>query len=279
MDISFSFQLREIHKHILTALFFTDVQTRQAIDPAIRVLSATNYDYPDLLKKMVSKMEGPSHVGLPSLTLNLSADFKNPNDEEIRNGLIILEELGLIRSQPVYQSTVISHYTYFLTEEGKRTAGKVVEERQVILRPPHKRRTSIFVASAFAQEDIDLLYESEFKTACASVNCKPFHVDLDEPSQTITDAILRGISEARCIIADLTYARPSVYFEVGFAYGLGVPLILTCRQDHHKGHEENMKVHFDLEQYKISYWNRAKDGTFLWPKNMHPSERLKTVLK
>jgi hypothetical protein len=101
---------------------------------------------------------------------------------------------------------------------------------------------------------------------------------MTEPKHSITEAILEGIAECACVIADLTFARPSVYFEVGLAHGLGIPLLLTCRLDHHKGNESDKKVHFDLEQYKISFWTKTADGEFRWPKNMTPKSRLRALL-
>lgn len=192
-------------------------------------------------------------------------------NDEINEGIIILRALKLI--------CLDTNNKLFLSDEGKKIAERIIEGRQIILRPPQERRTSIFIASAFGHEELDLLYKNEFIKACEVINCKPCRVDLTEPHHTITDAVIRGISEAKCIIADLTYARPSVYFEVGFAHGLGVPLILTCCQDHQKGSNENQKVHFDLEQYKISYWNMVTKGMFSWTKNMNPIERLQTLFK
>jgi nucleoside 2-deoxyribosyltransferase len=80
------------------------------------------------------------------------------------------------------------------------------------------------------------------------------------------------------VLADLTHARPSVYFEVGYAQGLGVPLLLTCRKDHYRAAHDNARVHFDLEQYKISFWSRNSKGQFIWAKGMEPTKRLKSLV-
>jgi hypothetical protein len=44
----------------------------------------------------------------------------------------------------------------------------------------------------------------------------------------IDDRIIAEIRLARFVIADVTGARPSVYYEAGFADGLGTPVIWTC---------------------------------------------------
>ena len=165
-----------------------------------------------------------------------------------------------------------------ITGEGLQLASKIAENRLLIVRRRSVKRKSIFVASAFGRPDTDELYEAVLKPTCAQVGFEAVRVDLSEPETTITEAILRGIQVAECVIADLTYARPSVYFEAGFGGGLGVPLLLTCREDHQRGNIDSERVHFDLEQYKISFWERGTDGSFLWKKTMDPETRLRSLI-
>lgn len=194
-----------------------------------------------------------------------------------------LERLGFLRieSDPAW---VLNHPLtgkdpwVQITGEGLELASKIAGNRLLIVRQRSVKRKSIFVASAFGRPDTDELYEVVLQPTCAEFGFEAVRVDLNEPETTITEAILRGIQVAECIIADLTYARPSVYFEVGFGGGLGVPLLLTCREDHQKGNIDSERVHFDLEQYKISFWERGIDGSFLWKKRMDPETRLRGLI-
>jgi len=165
-----------------------------------------------------------------------------------------------------------------ITSEGLEVATKIRENRLLVVRQQQVRRNSIFVASAIGRTDTDGLYEKVFKPTCAEFGLDAVRVDLSEPESTITEAILQGIQVAECVIADLTYARPSVYFEAGFGGGLGVPLLLTCRMDHQKGLDDSERVHFDLEQYKISFWKLEKGGSYIWKKGMDPKSRLKALI-
>lgn len=167
----------------------------------------------------------------------------------------------------------------FLTDEGEQVVERLREGRRIIIKPDISQRSTLFIASAFGHEDTDSLYANCFVPACEGLGYKPHRVDLTEPSETITSLIMEGITEAACVIADLTYARPFVYFEVGYAHGLGIPLLLTCRKDHFHGKEDSGRVHFDLVQYKISYWHKNAKDKFSWQKSMSPSERLSTILK
>ena len=48
-------------------------------------------------------------------------------------------------------------------------------------------------------------------------------------------------------------ARGGVYFEAGFALGLSIPVIWTCREDMIK------HVHFDTRQFNHIVWTDADD--------------------
>jgi DNA-binding MarR family transcriptional regulator len=165
-----------------------------------------------------------------------------------------------------------------LTDEGKRIAEALTKNRKPIFRPQVSSLTTVFIACAFGHTEIDELSSKHFFSACENLGYEAVRVDMTEPSQTITERIMEGITEAACVIADLTYARPSVYFEVGYSVGLGIPLVLTCRNDHYHGQEDDQRVHFDLEQYKISFWEQNNSGEFQWPKSMEPFARLSLIL-
>jgi hypothetical protein len=167
-----------------------------------------------------------------------------------------------------------------LTAEGKRIAEALSKGRNTILRPKASSLKSVFIACAFGHSDVDDLYNLHLLPACKNLGYEAIRVDMTEPHQTITEKIMSGINEAACVIADLTYARPSVYFEIGYAVGLGIPLVTTCRQDHFRGEEDDQRVHFDLQQYKISFWAKNQNGSFKWPSEaMEPGKRLASILQ
>ena len=165
-----------------------------------------------------------------------------------------------------------------LTEEGKRISKALVKNRKPIFRPQVSSLTTVFIACAFGHTEIDELSNKYFFSACEKLGYEAVRVDMTEPSQTITERIMGGITEAACVIADLTYTRPSVYFEVGYSVGLGIPLLLTSRKDHFHGKKDTQRVHFDLEQYKISFWEQDDSGEFQWPQSMEPITRLSLIL-
>lgn len=71
--------------------------------------------------------------------------------------------------------------------------------------------------------------------------CK--RIDLKEHNNKICDEIVTEIRRSRFVIADFSGNRGGVYYEAGFAHGLGIPVIWTVHKDHLS------KVHFDTRQY------------------------------
>ena len=55
------------------------------------------------------------------------------------------------------------------------------------------------------------------------------------------------IKRSRFLVADVTGGRQGVYFEGGFAKGLGLPVIWTC--SHGTDAELKKWMHFDTRQY------------------------------
>ena len=74
-----------------------------------------------------------------------------------------------------------------------------------------------------------------------------------EFNDKICDEIIAHIRKAKFVIADVTQHKTGVYFEAGFAMGLGKPVIWTCKE------EDLEKVHFDTRQYNHIFWKDEND--------------------
>jgi hypothetical protein len=75
----------------------------------------------------------------------------------------------------------------------------------------------------------------------------------------VDDEIIAEIRRSRFLVADFTCeegkVRGGVYFEAGFASGLNIPIIWTCKTTSMKD------LHFDTRQYPHIEW---KDSTELY---------------
>ena len=86
-------------------------------------------------------------------------------------------------------------------------------------------------------------------------------IDNKEHVNYIPSEIISEIKRSRFMITDLTGYRGGVYYEAGYAEGLGIPVILTCSEDWFEdqkdadGNITRNGVHFDLRQKNILFWN------------------------
>jgi hypothetical protein len=93
------------------------------------------------------------------------------------------------------------------------------------------RKLRCFVATAFGYEDTDYIYDQWIKPAVEEAELIPIGIDRIIHNDRSDARIRTELINADVVIADLTYARPSVYWEAGFAEHM-VSVIYTCRKDH-----------------------------------------------
>jgi hypothetical protein len=89
--------------------------------------------------------------------------------------------------------------------------------------------------------------------AIRAAGYNPVVVSGVEHTNKIDDEIIAQIRQAKFLVADFTGHRGGVYFEAGFALGLGLPVFWTCRKDHLKD------LHFDIRQYNCIDWETLDD--------------------
>ena len=113
-----------------------------------------------------------------------------------------------------------------------------------------------FVAMWF-DEEMEVPYSQGIAPAIDSAGYKPMRIDQKPGVIKIGDEIIAEIRRSRFLVADFTHgkdgARGGVYFEAGFALGLGIPVIYTCRED------AIDSIHFDTRQYHHTAWQDPKD--------------------
>ena len=91
--------------------------------------------------------------------------------------------------------------------------------------------TNVFVAMKFDSPDLDSALENAIKPACFECGgLKACTVNEKAGDGWIPQRIKEEIQDARFVISDLTYRNPGVYYEIGYADGLEIPVIQTCKQ-------------------------------------------------
>ncbi|EGT5619995.1 hypothetical protein BUL45_13100 [Clostridium perfringens] len=101
--------------------------------------------------------------------------------------------------------------------------------------------------------ELTVVYEKAIKKAIIDAKFNPIRVDAEEYNDKICDEIISNIRKAKFIISDVTQQKNGVYFEAGFAMGLGKQVIWTCRED------DLCNLHFDTRQYNHIVWKNEED--------------------
>lgn len=112
-----------------------------------------------------------------------------------------------------------------------------------------------FVAMWF-DKSMQEVYDIAISEGIIDAGYRPHRVDLTEHADKIDDEIIAQIRRSRFVLADFTGHRGGVYFEAGFAKGLGLEVFWTCRKD------EIDDLHFDIRQYNCIDWESDKLADF-----------------
>jgi hypothetical protein len=104
-----------------------------------------------------------------------------------------------------------------------------------------------FVAMWF-DPSLNEAWTNGFDPGIRAAGFQPFRIDNKDYVGGISDEIMAEIRRSRFVVADYTGHRGGVYFEAGFALGLGLPVIPTCRDD------EISELHFDIKHLNTLGW-------------------------
>ena len=154
-------------------------------------------------------------------------------------------EYGFLRNSILADGLITSprmenkREVFVLTAEGWEVAESIEK--------PAALREKAFVAMWF-NDLVNPAFHEGIAPAIEETGYRPIRDDLEEHADSVIDRIIAEIKEARFIVADFTGNRGGVYFEAGFARGLGLNVIWTCKKEHFKD------VHFDVQGFNVIAW-------------------------
>jgi hypothetical protein len=185
--------------------------------------------------------------------------------DEFSNQIEALEKLGYIEiisySNPMSIKITIEGLKYY-----EKIENNIIESRKC------------FVAMWFSEEMMKV-FNTALVPAISQSGYEPFNISMKEHNDNITDQIIVEIKNSRFIVADFTGNRGGVYFEAGFALGLGKKVIWTCREDYfnktimetnkgkiaESGKEVDVDIeikrfiHFDIDHFNFIVWKDIDD--------------------
>ncbi len=208
-------------------------------------------DYSPMQKQIIFLRNIERRTNFPGQSVNIVPDFDYPlswasNVDELLYYLRNLIERNLLRLP---------------TNEGHNEVNglsKIVEITasgwEFLERNSEKSTLSdqVFVAMSFSSE-LKVIWENAIKTAIEKTGYKAYRVDSELHSDKIDTKIITEIKNSRFLFADVTEQKQGVYFEAGYALGLGIPVIWSCRKD------DLERVHFDTRQYNHILWENEND--------------------
>jgi hypothetical protein len=173
----------------------------------------------------------------------------NIGAESFREGAALLEIM--------HEDNVVVHRISYIrfTSKGYSAIDKMISNSE-----SHK----VFVAMWF-DKSMEHAWRLGIKPAIEDCGYIPVRIDKVEQNGKIDDAIISEIKKSRFLIADFTCPisqfnelikyepRGGVYYEAGFAHGLGLEVIFTCRDDMLNA------LHFDTRQFAHILWSDPQE--------------------
>lgn len=189
--------------------------------------------------------------------LNLSFKFKHPADK-----FLIEEDIKELffskdKDQLLYVVNQLAKLDYITGIEGLKNfihiESKGWEKIEELRRKPAGLKSQAFVAMWF-DKSTEEIFEKGIRPAIENGNIfKAVRVDLIEHNNKICDQIIAEIKKSKFVVADFSGNRGGVYFEAGYAQGLGIPVIWIVQETFING------LHFDTRQYNHIVYTSFED--------------------
>lgn len=107
-------------------------------------------------------------------------------------------------------------------------------------------KKTCFVIQPFDSGKYDKRFKDVYGPAIEAAGLTPYRVDQDPSVQIPIESIEEGIRRASVCLADITTDNPNVWYELGYAFAMGRPVIMVCSQE-----REGRKYPFDIQHRTV----------------------------
>jgi hypothetical protein len=111
----------------------------------------------------------------------------------------------------------------------------------------------VFVAMAFSKTTSNNVFAA-IKDTCKRLKLNARRVDENATSGFVILEIAQLIEQAEFLIFDVTHERPNVYYELGYAHGVGnrpSDILLIAKH--------GSKLHFDIAALRVRFYKNTED--------------------
>jgi nucleoside 2-deoxyribosyltransferase len=160
-----------------------------------------------------------------------------------------------------YDATEAVQYLAWLQQDGLAKPG---HEGQILTKAGWQRYEELLTTGARAaarrafvamwfDDSMDGVWEYGLKPGIADAGYEPYRAKGQSPTGRIDAHIVAEIRACRFLVVEVTGERTAVYYEAGFAEGLGIPVIRACKK------ADESKMSFDTRQFPHILWNDPTD--------------------
>lgn len=106
--------------------------------------------------------------------------------------------------------------------------------------------TTCFVIQPFDSGKFDKRFHDIYKPAIEAAGLEAYRVDQDPGVLVPIESIEKGIRLASVCLADITADNPNVWYELGYAFASGRPVVMVCSEE-----RSGKKYPFDIQHRSI----------------------------
>jgi hypothetical protein len=129
------------------------------------------------------------------------------------------------------------------------------------------RQPKAFVICQFSSP-YNEVYIEVIKDVCKAENVEVVRVDENVGPGLIIADVVRGITDATFVIADISPVNANVFYELGYAHGINKPAILIA--------EKSTKLPFDVSPFRTLFYENSISGKSKLEKGL--KENIRAVL-
>jgi hypothetical protein len=103
-----------------------------------------------------------------------------------------------------------------------------------------------FIIQPFDNGKFDKRFQDIYKPSVEAAGLEAYRVDRDPGVSVPIESIEKGIRQAAVCLADITADNPNVWYELGFAFATGRPVVMVCSEE-----RTGKKYPFDIQHRTI----------------------------